>query len=218
VIERSPRPAEHIPCPVLGSEILRRSAIAISRVCASLQWESWRRSLAAATRRVRRMRDGLGAKHFGTLLKVLHHANDTRRRSAGVGAKIASCSWPAACLNLAASPMDNFPALGPPSLRAPALRRHTALVRALLDELDRIVPSPSASPREDALEQQLIEELSGLACRILECTATMARASETLAAPDSGPQHPQLARARAAESTARSAAPSLKLVRAPGGE
>jgi hypothetical protein len=99
--------------------------------------------------------------------------------------------------------MDNLAALQAPPLRAAELRRHTALVRALLDELDRIVPSPHASSREDALEQQLIEELRRLACLILastgESTATTTHASAAPSPRDPEPQHPRLARTRASE-------------------
>jgi hypothetical protein len=65
----------------------------------------------------------------------------------------------------------------PQCLNAVALRRHAALVRTLLEELDRIVPSAGA--REDVLAEQLIEELTRLGCRILECTATMIHPPES---------------------------------------
>jgi hypothetical protein len=71
--------------------------------------------------------------------------------------------------------MDKPLELDPPSScpRTLELRRHTALARALLDELDRILPSPGVGSRKDGLDEQLIEELRRLAHRILECTATV---------------------------------------------
>jgi hypothetical protein len=56
------------------------------------------------------------------------------------------------------------------------LRRHAALVRSLLDELDRILPATGASPRSDAafaIHEQLVEELGRVGCRLLECAASL---------------------------------------------
>ena len=56
-------------------------------------------------------------------------------------------------------------------------RSDAATVRALLDELDRIVPPTSARPHEDArleLCEQLVEELARLGCRLLECAVAEA--------------------------------------------
>jgi hypothetical protein len=55
-----------------------------------------------------------------------------------------------------------------------AARRHAALARALLADLDRLTPQPSASAREYILGDQLIEELTRLGYELLECAATMA--------------------------------------------
>jgi hypothetical protein len=59
------------------------------------------------------------------------------------------------------------------------LRSHIAVVRSLLDELDRIVPpsrsrQPEGAPLE--LRAQLVEELARLGCRLLESAAALTRA------------------------------------------
>lgn len=54
------------------------------------------------------------------------------------------------------------------------LRRHVALARSLLDELERFLPPSSTIPRLDAslaVGDQLAEELGRMACRLLECAA-----------------------------------------------
>lgn len=53
-------------------------------------------------------------------------------------------------------------------------RTSAAVVRALLEELERVLPSGSG---EDELEiaEQLTEELSRLGYRVLECAAAMTR-------------------------------------------
>ena len=61
------------------------------------------------------------------------------------------------------------------SPKVAVLRRHVALVRALLEELDRILPSPGTSDHVELVAEQLIEELGRLGCRILECTGTVQR-------------------------------------------
>jgi hypothetical protein len=56
------------------------------------------------------------------------------------------------------------------------LRRHAAVVRALLDELERVLPSSGASARSDAafrIHEQLVEELGRVGCRLLECAASL---------------------------------------------
>jgi hypothetical protein len=59
------------------------------------------------------------------------------------------------------------------------LRSHAALVRALLDEVERIAPAPIVSPGGSqaalftALSDQLAEEVGRLGCRMLECAAAM---------------------------------------------
>jgi hypothetical protein len=104
--------------------------------------------------------------------------------------------------------MENHREHGPsfPSPRTIEIRRHAALARALLDELDRVVPSQGAGARMDAVEQQLMEELWRLAHRILDCTATMIRAPGSITASDSDPHRNRLAKTRA---SAPPAAPSL---------
>jgi hypothetical protein len=54
---------------------------------------------------------------------------------------------------------------------------HAALVRALLEELERVVPSAN-EVGECELGRQLAEELAGLGCRLLECAARMTSAAE----------------------------------------
>jgi hypothetical protein len=57
------------------------------------------------------------------------------------------------------------------------LRRHAAIVRTLVDQIDRLAP-PSARSTEaarfTAVSAQLAEEFQRLGCRILECAAAMA--------------------------------------------
>ena len=53
------------------------------------------------------------------------------------------------------------------------VRRHVALVRTLLDELERIAQAPDASWREADCRAHLIEELDRLQRRLLECAAAM---------------------------------------------
>jgi hypothetical protein len=57
-------------------------------------------------------------------------------------------------------------------LRVLAVRRHAALVRALLVELERLVPSADASEHEEVMSEQLVEEVTLLGHRLLECTTT----------------------------------------------
>jgi hypothetical protein len=52
------------------------------------------------------------------------------------------------------------------------LRSHAATVRALLEELERIVPFTGGSG-ELAIGGQLIEELARLGYRVLDCVGTM---------------------------------------------
>ncbi len=52
------------------------------------------------------------------------------------------------------------------------LRSQAALVRALLDEIERVVPWESGGA-ESTLGAQLAEELSRLGDRVLECAARM---------------------------------------------
>jgi hypothetical protein len=62
----------------------------------------------------------------------------------------------------------------PPAL-AP-LRSHAAVIRALLDELDRLAPLSARGGEPAAiacLGEQLAEELGRLGCRMLECAAAM---------------------------------------------
>ena len=56
------------------------------------------------------------------------------------------------------------------------VRRHAALARALLDELDRALPAAAGSARSDAafaIHEQLAEELGRVGCRLLECAASL---------------------------------------------
>jgi hypothetical protein len=60
------------------------------------------------------------------------------------------------------------------------LRNHAARVRALLDVLDRVVPPPGGGPGVQGwAAAQLVEEVSGLGTRLLECAAAMAGGSVT---------------------------------------
>ncbi len=114
--------------------------------------------------------------------------------------------------------MVKAPALRSLPLLAPELRRHTALVRALLDELDRLVPLPS-SARDDAIAEQLTDELRGLACRILECTETRVHDSDASTEVAAEPSHTRLAKTRAPESVLGFAQPSrIRLARSDDGE
>jgi hypothetical protein len=58
------------------------------------------------------------------------------------------------------------------------------MARSLLDELDRMVPSSGIRRNEEALREQLAEELARLACRLLECAATVTGAFPSLPAVD----------------------------------
>jgi len=84
-----------------------------------------------------------------------------------------------------------------------ALRRHAALVRALLEELDRVAPLACASTEEEVVGEQLVEELTHLARRILECAATMTQTPEIPADFDAAPQRHPFARRRASASSSR---------------
>jgi hypothetical protein len=56
------------------------------------------------------------------------------------------------------------------------LRSHAALVRALLDEIERLAPISSRGSDValfNALSDQLAEEIGRLGCRMLECAAAM---------------------------------------------
>jgi hypothetical protein len=56
------------------------------------------------------------------------------------------------------------------------LRRHAALVRSLLDELDRVLPPFGPGQRAGeavVIHEQLVEELSRVGCRLLECAASL---------------------------------------------
>jgi hypothetical protein len=63
------------------------------------------------------------------------------------------------------------------------LRVHAALLRALLDELDRFAPVSSPGGSREArvtyLTEHIAEELARLSCRMLECAAAMADSSST---------------------------------------
>jgi hypothetical protein len=56
-----------------------------------------------------------------------------------------------------------------------AIRRHVALVRTLLEEIERRVPATGASEHREVITEQLVEELTLLGHRLLECTATMSQ-------------------------------------------
>jgi hypothetical protein len=60
-------------------------------------------------------------------------------------------------------------------LRLVAVRRHAALVRALLEELEPLAPSAGAKADEEVIGEQLIEELTLLCRRLQECTTAMTR-------------------------------------------
>jgi hypothetical protein len=83
-----------------------------------------------------------------------------------------------------------------------ALREHIALVRALLEEIDRIVPAAARSGHEEAIGRQFIEELTRLGGRIRECATVMAQAVELPAASDSdSTRHPFAQRPATASSS-----------------
>jgi hypothetical protein len=57
------------------------------------------------------------------------------------------------------------------------LRTHAAMVRTLLDELERAAPLSAPMSTTDvqpSLAAQLAEELARLGCRMLECAAVVA--------------------------------------------
>jgi hypothetical protein len=54
-----------------------------------------------------------------------------------------------------------------------ALREHVALVRALLEEVEHVVPAARATGDGEAIGRQLMEEMSRLGRRLLECAALM---------------------------------------------
>jgi hypothetical protein len=60
-------------------------------------------------------------------------------------------------------------------VRLKAIRGQAALVRALTDELDRIVPSSWA---EQPISEQLIEEMTSLGHKILEIASALAETKE----------------------------------------
>jgi hypothetical protein len=56
------------------------------------------------------------------------------------------------------------------------IRGHAALLRALLDELERVAPLPTPSPdvvRVASLSEQLAEETGRLGRRLLDCAAAL---------------------------------------------
>jgi hypothetical protein len=92
------------------------------------------------------------------------------------------------------------------ALRVPlgvvALRRHAALVRALLEELEHAVPSGDPGVPGEVVAEHLMEELTRLAHRILDCAATMPHACEAPSDFDVGSQrHPLVQRPAPASST-----------------
>ena len=73
----------------------------------------------------------------------------------------------------------SFTVLCPPDDLTP-LRRHAAMARSLLDELDRAIPESGVIPHTEtaiAVREQLAEELGRMGCRLLECAASL---TETL--------------------------------------
>ena len=66
-------------------------------------------------------------------------------------------------------------------LRYLAVRRQVAVVRALVDRLDRLEPPPGAGI---GFSSELVEELARLGCTILETAASMSKATEP--GPESG--------------------------------
>ena len=65
------------------------------------------------------------------------------------------------------------------------LRGCAALVRALLDELDHIVPCEDGG-REIGLFTPVIDELAALGCKVRDCASMLARSLEGPAHLDSG--------------------------------
>jgi hypothetical protein len=84
-----------------------------------------------------------------------------------------------------------------------ALRRHAALARALLEELEHVVPSFDAND-QGVVAEQLIEELTRLAHRILACTSAMTQPPpEAPADFDADPQRHLLPQRPASASSSR---------------
>jgi len=61
------------------------------------------------------------------------------------------------------------------------VRKHAAIVRALIDEVDLLLPYANAD--EPGLTEHLVEELASLGCRVLETAADFARILESREAP-----------------------------------
>jgi hypothetical protein len=77
------------------------------------------------------------------------------------------------------------------------LRSHAALVRALLDELDRLAPLSARSceaAQFPAVGEQLAEEVARLGCRMLESAAAM---TGKRSRPAVGEMHPTFAKCEA---------------------
>jgi hypothetical protein len=72
--------------------------------------------------------------------------------------------------------------------RIAAIRRHAALVRALLEELEHAMPSVDPHAAGEVVAEHLIEELTRLAHQILDCVATMPKACEASSDFDAGSQ------------------------------
>jgi hypothetical protein len=89
------------------------------------------------------------------------------------------------------------------SLSIVALRRHAALVRALLEELERIAPAVGGSADREVVAEQLIEELSHLGHRILECAGTRTPKPATPGDSESDPSGLRFARRPAPASSSR---------------
>jgi hypothetical protein len=63
-----------------------------------------------------------------------------------------------------------FPEVAAPVSVLRPVRSQTAVVRALLEEVERLDPATSGG-----LSEQLVEELARLGCRILETSAELAK-------------------------------------------
>jgi hypothetical protein len=96
-----------------------------------------------------------------------------------------------------------------------ALRRQAALVRALLEELERLAPVVGGSGADgEVVDEQLLDELTLLGHSILECAATMTPTPAAPGDPDADPQSHRFARRPAPASSSRFRAAS----RMPGPE
>jgi hypothetical protein len=95
-----------------------------------------------------------------------------RSDPAGIQSHVSVCGTARASSRVMSSEPDASPESIGIALLGP-VRRHVALVRTLLDELERIAQAPDASWREADCSAHLIEELERLEGWLRECAAAM---------------------------------------------